>query len=106
MRAYIEARQAGEARIRASGIPATILRPWYVLGPGHRWPYLLVPAYAILELLPPTREMAKRLGLLTLEQMVRALVASVEEGPNAVRVLDVSAIRNTNRTITERQTHA
>lgn len=106
MRAYLEARQAGEARIRASGLPATILRPWYVLGPGHRWPYLAMPLYAIMEWLPPTRETAKRLGLLTLEQMVRALVASVDEGTNGVRVLDVSAIKNPNLHITERQTHA
>jgi hypothetical protein len=39
MRAYIAARTEGEALVRASGIPATILRPWYVLGPGHYWPY-------------------------------------------------------------------
>ena len=94
MRAYIEARHAGEARIRASGIPATILRPWYVLGPGHWWPYLLMPAYAILALLPPTRGIAQRLGLVTLGQMVSALVASIEREPAGVRVLNVSNIRD------------
>jgi uncharacterized protein YbjT (DUF2867 family) len=93
MQAYVAVRQAGEARIRASGIDATVLRPWYVLGPGHRWPYLLVPIYAALELLPLTREGARRLGLVTLEQMVRSLVASIEEGPEGLRVLDVPAIR-------------
>jgi uncharacterized protein YbjT (DUF2867 family) len=93
MRAYLAVRQAGEARIRASGIPATILRPWYVLGPGHRWPYLLVPFYAVFTLLPPTREAARRLGLVTLAQMVRALVASIERGPEGVRVVDVQSIR-------------
>ncbi len=93
MHAYIEARQAGEARIRASGIPATILRPWYVLGPGHRWPYLLIPFYAILKLLPPTREIARRLALITLEQMVCALVASIERGAAGTSVLDVPDIR-------------
>ena len=31
MQAYIVVRQAAEARIRASGIPATIVRTWYVL---------------------------------------------------------------------------
>ena len=35
MHAYIAVRQEGEALVRATGIPATILRPWYVLGPGH-----------------------------------------------------------------------
>ena len=93
MAAYIAARQAGEERIRASGIPATILRPWYVLGPGHRWPYVLVPFYALFESLPATREAARRLGLVTLKQMVAALVSSIERGPQGVRVIDVPGIR-------------
>ena len=58
MPAYIVVRQAAEARTRASGIPATILRPWSVLGPGHRWFYILVLFYAVLQMLPPTREAA------------------------------------------------
>lgn len=49
MRAYIAVREQGEALVHASGIPATILRPWYVLGPGHRWPVLLKPIYALFE---------------------------------------------------------
>ena len=40
MRTYIAAREEGESLVMASGIPATIVRPWYVLGPGHRWPCL------------------------------------------------------------------
>ena len=55
MRAYIAARKEGERLVEACGIPATILRPWYVLGPGHRWPYLLVPVYAALRRFPATR---------------------------------------------------
>lgn len=55
MKEYIAVRAEGEALLRASGMNATILRPWYVLGPGHRWPYILVPAYWILGILPPTR---------------------------------------------------
>ena len=93
MAAYIAARQAGEALVRATGRPATILRPWYVLGPGHRWPYALVPMYVVLRLLPPTREGAARLGLVTRQQMVTALVAAVESTPAGVRIVDVPAIR-------------
>jgi uncharacterized protein YbjT (DUF2867 family) len=93
MQAYIAVRQEGEALIQASGIPATILRPWYVLGPGHRWPYLLVPFYALCARVPPLRDTALRLGLVTIGQMVAALVASIELGPQGVRVLDVAAIR-------------
>jgi len=93
MRAYIEVRQAAEARIRASGIAATIVRPWYVLGPGHRWPYVLLPVYAVLARVPATRDSAQRLGLVTLAQMVAALVASIERGPDGERVLSVPDIR-------------
>jgi uncharacterized protein YbjT (DUF2867 family) len=49
MKAFIEVRHRGEEMIRASGISATFVRPWYVLGPGHRWPYLLLPFYWICE---------------------------------------------------------
>ena len=52
MKAYIEVRVQCEALIRQSGMDATILRPWYVLGPGHRWPYSLIPIYKLMELLP------------------------------------------------------
>jgi uncharacterized protein YbjT (DUF2867 family) len=62
MKAFLAVRSEGETLIRASGIPATFLRPWYVLGPGHRWPYLLLPFYWICERLPPTRDSARRLG--------------------------------------------
>jgi len=94
MRAYVTVRQEAEALIRASGVPATFIRPWYVLGPGHRWPYLLLPFYAALQLLPSTRDGARRLGLVTRPQMIRALVGAVELGPNGVRVIEVEQIRS------------
>jgi len=94
MQAYIAVRQEGEALVTASGIRATILRPWYVLGPGHRWPLLLVPAYAVLRRIPATRETAERLGLVTRDAMIAALVRAVETPPmGGVRILDVPDIR-------------
>lgn len=94
MRAYVAVRQEGEAVVRASEVPATFLRPWYVLGPGHRWPYLLIPLYAVLRRLPGTRDGARRLGLVTRPQMIRALLGAVEQGPNGIRVIDVEQIRS------------
>lgn len=93
MRAYLAARAQGEALIRASGLDATFVRPWYVIGPRHRWPLLVLPMYRLLERIPRTREMAKRLGLVRLEEMVDALVAAVENPPAGVRIVDVPAIR-------------
>jgi uncharacterized protein YbjT (DUF2867 family) len=93
MEAFIAVRAQGETLIRASGMPATFVRPWYVLGPGHWWPYALMPFYWVAELLPPTRESARRLGLITISQMLTALVWSVENPSDGVRILDVPAIR-------------
>jgi uncharacterized protein YbjT (DUF2867 family) len=94
MRTYLEVRAEGERLIRESGLSATILRPWYVLGPGHRWPYLLLPVYKVLELVPSTRRTALRLGLVTLDQMVSALVRAIEAPADGVRVVGVTEIRN------------
>jgi uncharacterized protein YbjT (DUF2867 family) len=95
MRAYIAARQEGESLVEASGIPATILRPWYVLGPGHRWPYLLVPVYVALRRLPATRDGAGRLGLVTRRAMIAALMRAVEKPPaEGVRIVEVPEIRS------------
>jgi uncharacterized protein YbjT (DUF2867 family) len=93
MRAYIEARSEGERILRAAGLDTTILRPWYVLGPGHRWPYPLIPVYWFLERLPATREAALRLGLVTLDQMLGALGHAVENPPSGMRILEVPEIR-------------
>jgi uncharacterized protein YbjT (DUF2867 family) len=94
MKAYIAVRTECEALIRESGIHATILRPWYVLGPGHKWPYALLPVYKVMEVLPFTREGARRLGLVTLEQMVMALVEAVESPVQGLRVVEVPQIRS------------
>jgi len=97
MRAYIAARSAGEALVRATGIPSTILRPWYVLGPGHTWPYVLVPIYALLRVLPRTRDTARRLGLVTRAQMVDALAHAVANPPAGVRIVEVPEIAAPSR---------
>jgi uncharacterized protein YbjT (DUF2867 family) len=93
MHAYIAARSACEAELEASGLSVTILRPWYVLGPGHRWPYALIPFYWLAERIPSTREGARRLGLVTVEQMLQALAGAVEHPASGVRVIEVPAIR-------------
>jgi nucleoside-diphosphate-sugar epimerase len=93
MQAFIEVRQKGAALLRESGLPVTFVRPWYVLGPGHWWPYAIIPIYWLMALLPSTRESARRLGLVNIGQMIRALVWAVENPPDKIRILDVPQIR-------------
>jgi len=93
MKEYIQARSEAEDAIRASGLNATILRPWYILGPGRRWPLVLVPMYWLMGRLPSTRDSARRLGLVTVDQMVAAMVKAVEDPVSGIRVLEVPEIR-------------
>jgi uncharacterized protein YbjT (DUF2867 family) len=93
MKAYIKVRQECEQCIASSMIPASILRPWYVLGPGRQWPLLLTPFFRLMEL--AGSETARRLGLVTIEEMTTAIVWSVEN-PGA-RIIDVPQIRQRGR---------
>jgi hypothetical protein len=75
-----------------------------VLGPGHRWPYVLLPVYRLMELIPQTRAGARRLGLVTLDQMSKALLHATETPATGLRVVEVPEIRATSgfsRTSTE-----
>jgi uncharacterized protein YbjT (DUF2867 family) len=93
MKAYIDVRMECEALIQQCGLNATILRPWYVLGPGHRWPYALIPFYWVMSKLPATRDGAQRLGLVTLDEMVAALVEAIESPVQGVSIRGVPEIR-------------
>jgi uncharacterized protein YbjT (DUF2867 family) len=93
MKSYIAVRAECESALRESGMNVTIVRPWYVLGPGHRWPYLLLPMYWLCERIPSTRDGARRLGLVTINQMTRALVSAVENPSVGARFLEVPQIR-------------
>ena len=93
MKTYIEVRSTGEELIQLAALHATILRPWYVLGPGHRWPNALRPVYWVMRRLPAARDSARRLGLVTLEQMAAALVRAVENPARGIRVVEVPEIR-------------
>lgn len=92
---YLWVRSLGETMIREAGLTASIVRPWYVLGPGHWWPKMIMPFYKLAEMIPATRATAERLGLVTIEQFVTAMVREAENAPTRGqrRMVDVPAIR-------------
>jgi uncharacterized protein YbjT (DUF2867 family) len=94
MKDFIAVRAECERLIEANHLNATILRPWYVLGPGHRWPSALRPFYRVAEWLPITRSGALRLGLVTLDEMILALVEAVEAPVQGIRIVEVPEIRS------------
>ncbi len=93
MVAYIRARQAAELLIAQRECNASIFRPWYVLGPGHHWPLFLRPLYWLCERLPSTAQGAQRLGLVTLAQMLNALVYVIERAAPGQQIFEVPQIR-------------
>ena len=92
---YLWVRRLGETMIREAELTASIVRPWYVLGPGRWWPKMIVPLYKLAELFPMTRDTAERLGMVSIEQFVTAMVYEVENPPAARqrRMVEVPAIR-------------
>ena len=94
MRDYVAVRAEGERMLRESGLPSTFVRPWYVLGPGHRWPYAILPFYWLAMLAPKSRDTARRLYPVPLRKVVLALADAVEHPPNGVRIIDADEMRS------------
>jgi len=93
MKAYQAVRAEGESSVVESGIAATFVRPWYVLGPGRSWPLALQPFYALARAFPLTRDGANRLGLVTLDQMTQTLAFAVENPPADLQVFEPPEIK-------------
>jgi hypothetical protein len=53
-----------------------------------------VPVYQLLEYVPSQRDSAMRLGLVTIRQMVEALVDAIENPPAKARLMEVPEIRH------------
>ncbi len=94
MKDYIAVRGECEKMIQEHHLNSTVLRPWYVLKPGDRWPYVLKPFYKVAEWLPLTRPGALRLGLVTLDQLILAMVEAVESPVQGSRIVEVPGIRS------------
>jgi uncharacterized protein YbjT (DUF2867 family) len=93
MKAYVDVRAEGERLLRESGMAATFIRPWYVLGPGHWWPYAVLPLYWLWGSLPAHRDTAARLYPVKLADIIRAIVDAAEHPSSGVRVIEAPEIR-------------
>ena len=102
MQDYQAVRAEGERCILEKGLPHTFIRPWYVVGPGHRWPLLLLPLFKILEWMPATRRKAKALALVSIHQLLDTLLMAIEQPEEVNEILDVDAIKNRGKRLKER----
>lgn len=92
---FVAVRAECEQMIAQRHLNATILRPWNLLTPESRWPLqLFLPFYKLGEWIPFTRAAALRLGPVTLDQLILALVEAVESPVLGTRIVEVPEIRS------------
>ncbi len=94
MAAYQAVRKEGEEYSKSKNLNCSFIRPWYVLGPGHYWPILLLPVYGVAELVATWRKKARAMALVTIHQMLRTLITVVEADPIPLRIIEVRQIRS------------
>jgi uncharacterized protein YbjT (DUF2867 family) len=106
MQAYREVRKEGEEYCLSKKFNCTFIRPWYVLGPGHWWPVLLLPVYGLADLIPSLRKKARATGLVTIKQMLQSLINAVEDEPLPLRILEIKNIRKSHlKKSVQKETH-
>jgi uncharacterized protein YbjT (DUF2867 family) len=93
MEAYQEVRKEGEEYCMTKKLHCSFIRPWYVLGPGHWWPIVLLPFYGLAELSPQLRKKARTKALVTIKQMLNALMNIIESPASPLRILEIKDIR-------------
>ena len=94
MRAYQQVRQEGEEYCLIQKLNCTFVRPWYVLGPGHWWPIILLPFYGLAELVPSWRKAARAKSLVTIRQMLHTLLDAIRNEPAPLKIYEIADIRN------------
>ena len=102
MRAYQLVRREGEEYCLNKKLNCTFVRPWYVLGPGHWWPVVLLPFYKLAEFVPSWREAARLKGLVTIQQMLATLVNEIANEPAPLKIYEITDIRNVHLRKSER----
>ena len=93
MEAYQQVRKEGEEYCVSKNLNCTFIRPWYVLGPGHWWPVLLLPFYGIAYLVPSWKQKVRGMGLVTITQMISTLVSAVESEPEKKKIIEIAEIK-------------
>ena len=93
MKEYQAVRKEGEAYLQTKPLSCTFIRPWYVLGPGHWWPVLLLPFYGLAQFKEAWRKKAAAFSLVTLKQMLCILIKAIETPPAQRRIIEVQHIK-------------
>ena len=93
MKDYRDVRKEGEAYLQAKHLVCTIIRPWYVVGPGHLWPVTLLPFYGVAKFFPSMKKKAEEMSLITIGQMLGTIMKAIESPPQTLRIFEIKHIK-------------
>jgi uncharacterized protein YbjT (DUF2867 family) len=94
MKDFVNVRKKGEQLLIESKIKSSFIRPWYVIGPGHYWPYIIMPVFWIFKFLPFTKQTTQRLDFVTLPQMLKCILFTVKNIPQLTTAYNVQQIKS------------
>ena len=93
MKEYRDARKEGEAYLQSKHLVCTIIRPWYVIGPGHLWPLTLLPFYAVGKFIPSMQKKVEQTAFISIRQMLHTLMKAIDSPPQKLRVFEIKHIK-------------
>ena len=93
MHKYQQTRRQGEKLLKASGIPCTFLRPWYVLGPGHWWPIIFQPLFFVGKMIKVFRKTIEQREFITIRQMIAALKIAIKNAPMFAMAMEIEDMK-------------
>jgi nucleoside-diphosphate-sugar epimerase len=97
MQAYQQVRRQGEAYCMLQQLNCTFIRPWYVLGPGHWWPVILLPLYALANMVPVWKQKVAGMELVTLRQMLATLINATAATPQKQTIVEIADVKKAQR---------
>lgn len=96
MQDFINVRMKGEQLLKESTIKSSFIRPWYVIGQGHYWPYFITPFFWFFKILPFTKQTAKRLDFVKLNQLLDCIIHAIKNPPHIISIYNVKEIKAIN----------
>lgn len=89
---YQANKKRAEAALNSSGMNISLLRPYYVIGEGRTWAKVLNGLYYLAEKFPNALAKARKLRLVSHQQILDKLVQAIESEPKKLTIYEIDCI--------------
>lgn len=94
MKEYRDVRKEAEAYLLSKHLTCTFIRPWYVIGPGHFWPLVLLPFYGVAKFIPSLKKKTEGMAFITINQLLHTFMKAIDSPPQKLRVFEIKHIKH------------